>query len=298
MYEEVLKADTGRPRKGSTVAKVIDGSLDGKRLTAMAGVANIGSDRTWSGSHFDAANWFMFGRLAWDPHASSRDIAREWTELTFSTDRKATGAIVEMMMRSREAVVDYMTPLGLHHLMDTGHHYGPGPWVSELKRPEWNPTYYHRADKVGIGFNRTRTGSNALAQYAPAVAQQWADPNATSDKFLLWFHHLPWDFRMPSGRTLWTELVASYDRGVTEAGELRKRWDRLEKAIDPRRHREVGEFLQIQEQEAKWWRDASIAYFRSISGLPMPKGHAAPPLTLEQYKSRRYPWAPGRASPY
>jgi alpha-glucuronidase len=103
---------------------------------------------------------------------------------------------------------------------------------------------------------------------------------------------------MPSGRTLWAELVASYDRGVDEAGGLRKRWDGLKSAIDSRRHREVGEFLQIQEQEAKWWRDASIAYFRSLSGLPMPKGHAAPPLTLEQYKSQSHPWAPGRAYPY
>ncbi|WP_171092310.1 alpha-glucuronidase family glycosyl hydrolase [Usitatibacter rugosus] len=298
MYEEVLQADTGRPRKGSTVAKVIDGSLDGNKLTAMAGVANIGSSRTWSGSHFDAANWYMFGRLAWDPHASSRDIARDWAALTFSTDRKSTEAIVEMMMRSREAVVDYMNPLGLHHLMDTGHHYGPGPWVSELRRPEWNPTYYHQADRKGIGFDRTPKGSNALEQYAPDVARQWADPKTTSDQFLLWFHHLPWDFRMPSGRSLWDELIARYDRGVAGAGDLRKRWDRLKNVIDPRRHREVREFLLIQEQEAKWWRDASVAYFRSVSGLPLPKGHAAPPLTLEQYKSRRTPWAPGRAQPY
>src|SRR6476646_4365895 len=154
--------------------------------------------------------------MAWDPQATARDIAREWVLQTFSTDKRATEAIVELMMRSREAVVNYMMPLGLHHIFDTGHHYGPGPWVGDLKRPEWNPTYYHRADKGGIGFDRTASGSNAIAQYAPEVARPLADPRTTPEKFLLWFHHLPWKHRMPSGRTLWEELVARYDQGVEE----------------------------------------------------------------------------------
>lgn len=294
LFEEVLQSDTHARGAGSTVAKVIDGSLHGSRMTGMAGVANIGSDRTWCGSHFDQANWYAFGRLAWNPGASSREIAREWIAQTFSTDPRVVEAVTEMMMRSREAVVDYMTPLGLHHVMATGHHYGPGPWVANLKRPEWNPVYYHRADKNGIGFDRTATGSNAIAQYAPEPARQFAKPETTPEKYLLWFHHLRWDFPMPSGRTLWAEMVARYDGGVAAVADLRKRWNGLKADIDSRRHAEVGDLLAIQEREAIWWRDASVAYFRSISGLPMPAGTKAPPLPLDEYKARRFPFAPGR----
>jgi alpha-glucuronidase len=294
MYEELLQTDTYAAGKGSTVAKVIDGSLHGTKLTGIAGVANIGSDRTWSGSHFDQANWYAFGRLAWDPHASSREIAREWAAQTFSPAKPVVDAITGILMRSREAVVSYMTPLGLHHIMDTGHHHGPGPWISNLKRPEWNPVYYHQADRAGIGFDRTATGSNAIAQYAPEIARELADPKTTPEKFLLWFHHLNWSYRMPSGRTLWAELVARYDQGVAEASDLRHRWENLKKNVDARRYREVEELLIVQEREARWWRDACLAYFRSVSGLPMPPGTKAPPLSLEDYQSRRFPYAPGR----
>jgi alpha-glucuronidase len=292
MYEEVLQSDTFAKGPGSTVAKVTDGTLHGAKLTAMVAVANTGSSRTWSGSHFDQANWYVFGRLAWNPYGSALEIAREWAAQTFSANPRVVRAIADMMMRSREAVVDYMTPLGLHHVMDTGHHHGPGPWVGDLKRPEWNPTYYHQADKNGIGFDRTAKGSNALAQYAREVAKPWSDPRTTPDALLLWFHHLPWDYRMKSGRTLWAELVTRYDAGVAAATDLRKRWDRLRPDIDSRRHAEVAERLAVQEKEAKWWRDASIAYWRSLNGLPMPQGAKAPPLTLEEYRKRHFPYAP------
>jgi len=294
MFEEVLRSDTHARGPGSTVAKVVDGRLHGNPMTAMVAVANIGSDVTWCGSHFDQANWYVFGRLAWDPEASARAIADEWIAQTFSSNPAVIESIGEMLNRSREAVVDYMTPLGLHHLMDTGHHYGPGPWVANLKRPEWNPTYYHRADDKGIGFDRTATGSNAIAQYAPEIASQFADPATTPAHFLLWFHHLPWDYPMPSGRTLWAELVARYDRGVATVADLRNRWDSLKSEIDSRRHGEVATFLAVQEREAVWWRDACIAYFQSVSGLPMPAGTKPPPMSLDEYRSRRFPYAPGR----
>ena len=290
LFEEVLQSNTCRKGAGTTVAKVIEQG----RISAMAGVANIGSARNWSGSHFDQANWYVFGRLAWDPDVSSKTIAREWVEQTFSTDSRTVDAIVDMMMMSREAVVDYMMPLGLHHLFDTGHHYGPGPWVSNLKRPEWNPTYYHRADKDGIGFDRTAKGSNAIAQYAPELSAQWADPHTTPEKFLLWFHHVRWDYTMASGRSLWQELIAHYDGGVAAVADLRVRWGRLKDAIDSQRYAEVAAFLAVQEREAIWWRDASIAYFQSISGLPMPTGSRPPAHSLEEYKSRQFPFAPGR----
>jgi alpha-glucuronidase len=280
LFEETLRSDTGT----GTVAQTLSG---------MAGVANIGADRNWTGSHFDQANWYAYGRLAWNPQASARDIATEWAAQTFSADAAVTTPIVDMMMLSREAVVDYMTPLGLHHLMGTGHHYGPAPWVDNLERPDWNPVYYHRADRNGIGFDRTASGSNALAQYAPQIARRYADPHTTPPQFLLWFHHLPWDYAMPSGRTLWAELLNRYDTGVAAAKDLQARWTALRPLIDARRHAEVAARLARQVDNAVLWRDACIAYFQSVSGLPLPAGVRAPALPLERYKAMRYPYAPG-----
>jgi alpha-glucuronidase len=293
MYEETLRADTQVRGPGSTVAKVIDGTLEGHALTGMAGVANIGSDRDWSGSHFDQANWFAFGRLAWDPFLDAEAIAREWTKMTFSTDPAVVEPVVAMVMGSREAVVDYMTPLGLHHLMGRGHHYGPAPWDAGSERADWDPVYYHRADKDGIGFDRSATGSNAVAQYAPPVAAQFGDVAQVPEQFLLWFHHLAWDYTLKSGLPLWDELVAHYDRGVDYVAGMRRTWDGLAGKIDPERHAQVAAFLAIQQQEAQWWRDASIAYWQSLNGLPLPAGHAPPPKPLDYYESLKFPYAPG-----
>ncbi len=293
MWEEALETDTFRPRKGATVAKILATPVEPGAATGMAGVANIGSDINWSGSQFDQANWYAFGRFAWNPDATAEGIARDWAALTWGNDPAVTGPIVNMMMGSREAVVDYMTPLGLGHLMATGHHYGPGPWVSDLARPEWNPVYYHKAEAVGIGFDRTRTGTNAVAQYAPEVAAQFGDLKRVPEKFLLWFHHVPWTYRTASGRNVWDELVTRYDRGVGAVAAMQGEWNRLEGKVDARRWAEVRDFLAIQRQEAQWWRDASVAYFQSVSKRPLPAGHAAPPHDLEWYKAIRTPYAPG-----
>jgi alpha-glucuronidase len=293
MYEETLAADTFVKGKGSTVAKVIDGSLHGYKRTGMAGVANIGSDRNWTGSQFDQANWYAFGRLAWNPMNTSSAIADEWARMTFSNDPRFVTPVVQMMMGSREAVVDYMTPLGLHHLMGRGFHYGPGPWVAGGERADWTSVYYHRADAVGIGFDRSRTGSNAVSQYAPAVARQFGSVEDVPEKFLLWFHHVPWDHRMASGRTLWDELVVRYTRGVESVKGMRKTWDGLAPFVDAERHEEVAAFLAIQEKEAQWWRDASIAYFQTFSKRPLPAGFEPPERTIEEYKSIEIPYAPG-----
>jgi alpha-glucuronidase len=197
------------------------------------------------------------------------------------------------MLESREAVVNYMTPLGLGHVMATGHHYGPGPWVSNLARPEWNPAYYHRADANGIGFDRTPTGTNALGQYAPQLAKRWGDLKTVPDSLLLWFHHVPWDYRMRSGTTLWDSLVAHYDTGIATVEDMQHRWAGLEGKVDARRWAEVRDFLAIQREEAQWWRDASIAYWQSLSKRPLPAGHAAPPHPLSYYEAIRTPHAPG-----
>lgn len=293
LFEETLKSDTFAKGKGSTVAKVIDGSLDGHRLTGIAGVANIGTDRDWSGSIFNQADWYAFGRMAWNPDLTADAVAREWAALTFTPDKAVVEPVVTMMMGSREAAVDYMTPLGLAHVMDTGHHYGPGPWVSELARPEWNPVYYHKADASGIGFDRTKSGSNAVAQYAAPLAKRFADPRTTPERDLLWFHHLPWDYRLASGETLWDGMVQRYDRGVAYVAGMRATWEGLRPMIDAERFAQTQTFLSIQQKEAQWWRDASIAYFQSIAKRPLPAGAAPPPETLEAYKMRKFPYAPG-----
>ena len=294
LFEEALDSDTMVKGKGSTVAKVVDGELHGYRKTGMAGVSNVGADRNWTGSHFDQANWYAFGRLAWDPQLSAQGIAQEWVRMTFSNDPAFVTPVVAMMMGSREAVVDYMMPLGLHHLFDTGHHYGPGPWVGNLSRADWNPTYYHRADMQGIGFDRGPKGSNAVAQYSPKVAATFADVRKTPEQFLLWFHHLPWDYRTASGRILWDELVYRYTHGVEVVSQMRHTWAGLEKYVDAGRFAQVSAFLAIQEQEAQWWRDACIAYFQTFSKRPLPAGFAPPAHSLDYYQSLKFPYAPGR----
>jgi len=293
MYEETLKADTLARGKGSTVAKVIDGSLDGRKLTVMAGVANIGVDRNWSGSHFDQANWYVFGRLAWDPEASTRDIAADWARMTFSNDRRFVEPVVGMMMGSRETVVDYMTPLGLHHQMGRSHHYGPGPWVSGGERADWTSVYYAKAGTDGIGFDRTARGSNAVAQYAPPVGACFADLKCVDEKDLLWFHHLSWDYRLKSGQTLWDGLVTRYSRGVAGVDAMGETWADMAPYVDPERHGQVAAFLKIQRNEAQWWRDASVAWFQTFSQRPLPAGEKPPPLSLEAYQGLSFPFAPG-----
>jgi len=165
--------------------------------------------------------------------------------------------------------------------------------VSDLARPEWNPVYYHRADRQGIGFDRTRTGSNAVAQYAPVLARRYADPKTTPPEELLWFHHLPWDYKMPAGNTLWEEMVRRYDRGVAEVDSMRSQWATLRPRIDAERWTKTDAFLGVQQREARWWRDASLAYWMSINSLPLPKGSAAPQHDLEWYRQQSFPFAPG-----
>jgi alpha-glucuronidase len=301
LFEETLQTDMHTAPGGSTVAQILErgapkgsGHVQAEPLTGMAGVANIGSSRTWSGSHFDQANWYAYGRLAWNPEAKARDLAREWVAQTFAPDPRVVEPVTDLMMMSREALVNYMTPLGLHHIMGTGHHHGPAPWVDNLERPDWNPVYYHRAGKDGIGFDRGASGSNAVAQYAPELARAYADPRSTPEQYLLWFHHLPWDYRMASGRPLWQELLDRYDTGVAQAMDMRQRWQRLQPLIDPRRHAEVAARLAVQVREAQWWRDACVAYFQSVSGLPLPPGVKPPAEPLEHYRALRFPYAPGR----
>ncbi len=292
LFEEALRDDTWAKGPGSTVARVIDGSLYGERLTAIAGVANIGSDRNWCGSIFNQANWYAFGRLAWNPDLPARQIAEEWVKMTFTSDPRFVAPVVKLMMGSREAAVDYMTPLGLASQMAAGTHFGPGPWVAPSKRmpPDWSSTYYSRADASGIGFDRTATGSDAIAQYSPHLAALFGNLATCPQDLLLWFHHLPWDYPLRSGHTLWDALVLHYDKGVQGVGQARKTWSGLSGFVDPQRFRLTADFLAIQQKDAQWWRDASIAYFQSISHRPLPAGVKPPPDTLAHYEAFCIPY--------
>lgn len=293
LFKEILDADTYANGKGSTVAKVIDGSLFNYTVTAIAGISNIGNERNWTNHAFGQANWYAFGRLAWDHKLTSYQISEEWIRQTFTNNRNFIDAVTKIMMASREAVVNYMTPLGLHHIMATGHHYGPGPWVNNLGRADWNPAYYHRADAYGIGFNRTSTGSNALAQYAPQVQAQWNDSNTIDEKYLLWFHHVSWYHKMKNGKILWNELCTKYQQGVDTVRWMQQQWNLLKNFTDEERFSQVKMFLTIQEKEAEWWKNACILYFQTFSMMPIPANVEKPDHTLEFYKSLRFPYSPG-----
>ena len=288
MWREFLDSETAGP--DSTVAKVVNGTLYQQPLTGIAGVANTGSDRNWTGHHLAQANWYAFGRLAWQPTVTSKQIATEWTKMTLTHDTSTADTIVRLMLESHEAVVDYMTPLGLHHLFWGGHHYGPAPWWDTEKRDDWNPVYYHKADAFGIGFDRTKTGSGTVSQYHVPVRQQFSDVRQCPEKFLLWFHHVAWDHKMKSGRTLWEELALHYQRGVEWVRSTRATWSRLAPAIEADRHSAISQKLAIQERDAIRWRDACLLYFQTFSKRLLPNGVEPPAKPLAEYKARALDW--------
>ncbi|MBR07228.1 MAG: alpha-glucuronidase [Rickettsiales bacterium] len=292
MYKECLESDTYAKGKGSTVARAIDGSLYDHKLSAISGVANTGTDINWTGHPFGQSNWYAFGRLAWDHQLSSETIANEWTQMTWDSKATVIDNIQSIMMTSWPAAVNYMTPLGLHHLMGTGHHYGPAPWVNNLPRADWNPAYYHKVDTIGIGFDRTTSGSDAVSQYFPEVTHLLNDPKTCPEKFLLWFHHLPWDYQMKSGKDLWTELCLSYQTGINQVRTMQKKWSSLQSDIDAERFQSVTMLLKIQEEEAIWWKDACLLYFQQYAQRPFPKEVETPIKSLEYYQSLQFPYAP------
>ncbi|MFZ5495640.1 MAG: alpha-glucuronidase family glycosyl hydrolase [Verrucomicrobiota bacterium] len=286
LWKEVLDADTYANGPGTTVASIVDGTAKLQHPSVIAGVANTGTDRNWTGHLLAQANWHAFGRLAWDHRLSSAAIADEWTRLTFGHDATVVSTITRMLLRSRETVVNYSMPLGLTHIMAEGHHYGPGPWVDKLARADWTSVYYHRADEKGLGFDRTATGSDALAQYAPEWQKLWGNLETCPENLLLWFHHVPWDHRMKSGRTLWDELCLRYQQGVDEVRALRRDWDSLKDRLDDERFTHVAQRLARQEQEAVHWRDACLLYFQQFSKRPLPAGVEPATQPLDYFTSR------------
>ena len=230
------------------------------KLTGIAGVANIGNDVNWCGHHFAQANWYAFGRLAWNPGLSSRQIAEEWLKQTFTPS--AFLPILNMMLRSREACVDYMMPLGLHHIFKFDHHYGPDPGGFKADYPlEWCPVYYHKADSLAIGFDRTSHGTGATEQYREPYRTLYDNPLTCPVRYLLWFHRLPWNYRLSNGSTLWEELKYRYWRGVCEVKEFVAIWQQAKPLIDDRRWQEVNDKLQIQLRDAREWQQTCTSYF-------------------------------------
>ena len=258
-----------------------------EKLVGIAGVANIGLDTNWCGHHFSQANWYAFGRLAWDPKLRSEDIAKEWLSLTFGDKETgsplelcslATGgtqegvqdntmeALLSMMLRSREACVDYMMPIGLHHIFAFDEHYGPEPDGYNPRVPyEWCPVYYHKANNDSIGFDRTHTGSNATAQYREPYCTIYDDINTCPERYLLWFHRVPWSYRLKSGRSVLEEMEFRYSRGVSEVEDFIRIWNEAKPCIDQQRWQEVDARLQHQLDNAKEWRKVCLDYFGSFT---------------------------------
>ena len=252
-------------------------------IKAMAGVANIGDDTNWCGHHFAQANWYTFGRTAWNPSLSPKDIAEEWLTQTFTNQPQFIAAMSQVMMDSREACVNYMMPLGLHHIFAGNHHYGPEPWYSPRGvRADWTPPYYHKADGIGLGFDRTLQGSANVKQYTEELCRLYNDINTCPENLLTWFHHVPWDHRMKSGRTFWDELCHKYDDGVREARHFLVVWDAMQSYVDSQRFDEIQRKLRIQARDSEWWRDACLLYFQTFAHRPIPQDMEHPVHNLDE----------------
>jgi alpha-glucuronidase len=294
LMKECLNQDTYAYGKNSTVARILEGKYNADLITGMAGVANIGTDMNWCGHPFAQSNWYAFGRLAWDPDQESAVIADDWLRMTFSLDQRFISPMKTLMMNSRENTVNYMTPLGLHHIMSANGHYGPGPWTDNLGRADWTAVYYHKADTVGVGFDRTSSGSKALDQYYPEVKRYYEDLSTCPDAYLLWFHHLSWKYQMRSGKMLWEEMVHHYYEGADAVKHTQQIWDSLMPYVDAERSIEVKQLLAVQFEEALRWRDACVLYFQTFSKLPLPAGYPPPAHDLAYYRALRFPGVPGQ----
>ena len=265
-------------------------------LKAMAGVANIGDDTNWCGHHFAQSNWYAFGRLAWNPSLTSEQIAKEWLAQTFCTQGNLSpltshlSPLLQLMLDSREACVNYMMPLGIHHIFAGTHHYGPEPWYSPKGlRADWTPPYYHKADSIGMGFDRTLKGSANVKQYPDELCRLYNDIKTCPENLLTWFHHVPWDYRMKNGRTFWDELCHKYDEGVHQARHFLAVWDAMQPYVDSQRFNDIQRKLRIQARDAEWWRDACLLYFQTFSHRPIPQDVEHPVHNLDEMMKFRIP---------
>ena len=262
------------------------------KLVGVAGVANIGDAENWTANDLAMANWYAFGRLANDTEASSLDIAEDFLRKNYSDDERFVRPMSQLLLKSREAVVDYMMPLGLHHIFAGGHHYGPEPWCNPRGwREDWLPKFYHRADSIGLGFNRTdhtepclagNEGSNNVSQYPEPLRTLYNNIKTCPENLLLWFHHTPWDYTMNNGLSMWDNLCYTYDRGVRQAAEFVKTWESAKPYVNAEKYERQLIRFQRQARDAQWWRDACLLYFQQFSGKQLPPDSPAPQFTLKQ----------------
>lgn len=270
MWKDVLSAQTYHD--GETVAAATLRKVSARSVSAIAGVANIGDSENWTGSDMAQANWYAFGRLCWNPDMSAARLADEFLKQTFSADEGFVGPMRQVLLRSWDAAVSYMMPYGLHHIFAGEHHYGPEPWYHPGGdiRLDWLPSYYHRADSVGLGFDRTREGSGGAAQYHEPLATLYGDLRTCPEEYLLWFHHVPWSYVMRNGLTLWDNLCYIYNHGVDEARHFATVWEGMRSYVDTTRYERQKARFDRQAKDAVWWRDACLLYFQQFSGLPLP----------------------------
>lgn len=283
MYKEVLDMPTFRPNQNATVANIITGIQDNHTLSAIAGVANIGNDVNWTGHPLAQSNWYAFGKLAWNPSISSEEILEEWIYQTYPLTDEDSDVLSKIMLQSWSTLVKYMTPLGLHHIMGWSHHFGPAPWIDNKHRADWTSVYYHKADSIGIGFDRTETGSSALSQYAKEIQDLYKNKEKMDERYLLWFHRVKWEDRLQNGKTVWENLCLQYDEGVKEMKSLVQQFKTIKSSFDAPTAKHIEQLLQLQLKEAQWWRDACLAYFQSKNNRPWPDGITPPPYTVNYY---------------
>lgn len=284
LFTECLQADTYTNGKGTTISKIVSTTVDAAQTTGMAGVANIGSAVNWCAHPFAQANWYAFGKLAWNPDADAGVIAEDWLRLTFGNNEQLVKSLQTLMLGSRQIAVDYMTPLGLAMLMD-GSHYRPAPW-----RHDNDPSKsWHFAGASGIGYNRTSNGSDAVSQYATPVRDMLNNIHTCPEELLLWFHHINWNTKMKSGRILWDELCLRYQRGVDGVRQMRKTWQQVKNSVDDERFKLVDNLLQKQEEEAVIWKNTCLLYFQQHSKLPLPAGVDEPLHDFKYYRQLPLP---------
>lgn len=288
MWKECLDSDTYQEGEGSTVAAITLGKVHGNtQYSAIAGVTNIGDSVNWCGHQMAQVNWYAFGRMAWNPDLSSEQIVNEWLKQTFTTDRKFVEPVAKMLLESREACVKYEMPMGLHHTFKGPDHYGPGPW-DRSSRPDWEPAYYHKAAADGVGFDRTsKTGTDAVSQYHEPLKSLYDNEETCPENLLLWFHHLPWDYKMSDGHTLWEKLCYTFEEGIQEARGFIKTWEKAGKYVDSYRYQCIYDRLVRQAKDAIWWRDATMLYFQQYSGMEIPSDCTQPQHTLDELRRFR-----------
>lgn len=285
LFEEVLQSQVDD--KGTTVSGVLQGYNHTKGMSGIAAVPNVGTDINWTGHTFGQANWYAYGRLAWNPDAAAADLADEWVRMTFTNEDNPREAIKKLMLISRETYVDYTMPLGLNHIMNFGSHNGPEPWHDD---PVWTAFDYHKVSADSIGVDRTSAGTQATDQYHSAIARMFGSLDSCPEEYLLWFHRLPFDYKMKNGKTLWENLVRRYYDGAERVRQMQRIWASVEGSVDRQRFGYVAMLLEQQEREALWWRDGCVLFFQSYSGMPLPDGLETPAHTLDYYKSIPYPY--------